>query len=665
MRTKIAPCLAAALWLAGCSPTGSPTRSSTTGGGGISGRAQLTGIHTRPSVAQQAVSGDIAKATLEYARAERAALGLSQLDDFATIKVHAGLDGLQHVRLQQLHAGIKVWGADTVVHTSGAKIQALTGNVVIGVTGLDLTPSLSVGSAMTAAKADYGAQAKAADPLAYARESSELVILPQKGNIARLAWHVVFFTELQAGIKPGLWNYFVDAHDGALLYKFNAIHTAVQQASGPGGNAKVPRTWTDSLDVESSGTGFVMSTTKLETTDMNHGTSGQGTDVTSPTLNFNDAPIDDAHGFAEITVNMLNEWFGYNSIDNMGFKIISRVHYGTSYENAFWDGQEMTYGDGASTFYPLSGALDVVAHEIDHGFTSNHSNLTYSGMSGGMNESFSDIAGTAAKFYFDPSTATFDLGGDVFKQPNEALRYMCDPKKDGASIDNAKDYTDFLDVHYTSGVMNKAFCRAAKRLSSGSPDGAATATGVQRAAKAWYLANANYWTSSSTFTQGCKGVLDAATSLQYTEAEIAALNDSWKDVGVTCDGTEPPPPPPPPPGMCAHEICSTGSKLESGCDPCVTKICAQDGFCCSNSWDSICVNEVSSICGLTCGSPPPPPPPPPMCEHPICQTGSKLESTCDPCVTKICTQDSFCCASSWDSLCVGEVKSICGQTCGQ
>src|SRR5262249_45307046 len=175
----------------------------------------------------------------------------------------------------------------------------------------------------------------------------------------------------------------------------------------------------------------------------------------------------------------------------------------------------MTYGDGASFFYPLSGALDVVAHEIDHGFTSKHSNLTYYGQSGGMNESFSDIAGTAAKFYYSPSTATFDLGGDVFKNPTGALRYMCDPPKDGYSIDNLSNYNDGIDVHFSSGIMNKAFCRTAKRLSGGNPDGTATADGVKKAAKAWYLANASYWTAGSTFVQGCQGVYDAAKALTY------------------------------------------------------------------------------------------------------------------------------------------------------
>src|SRR4029078_150841 len=99
----------------------------------------------------------------------------------------------------------------------------------------------------------------------------------------------------------------------------------------------------------------------------------------------------------------------------------------------------MTYGDGANTFYPLSGSVDVVAHEINHGFTSFHSNLTYSGQSGGNNESFSDIAGAISSFWYHGifrGHGEFDLGRDIFRG-DTALGFMCNPPQDGISIDDA------------------------------------------------------------------------------------------------------------------------------------------------------------------------------------------------------------------------------------
>jgi subtilisin-like proprotein convertase family protein len=86
------------------------------------------------------------------------------------------------------------------------------------------------------------------------------------------------------------------------------------------------------------------------------------------------------------------------------------------------------------------------------------------------------------------------------------------------------------------------------------------------------------------------------TVVDHAAQDVGTI-DSWS-LNITANCGAPPPPPPPP--TCAHGICTTGAKLTSGCDPCVTQICAADSFCCASSWDSICVGEVSSICGQTC-----------------------------------------------------------------
>lgn len=487
------------------------------------------------------VSGDLALAAVDYVHGRRAVLGLSEEDDLVVRSVKQGAGGLSHVRMQQQFRGVRVFGGDVVVHASNGVFRSLSGSLTRGLKSFDVTPQVTEGEALFSAKADYAALAKSIpDALVFEREKVELVLFPNENGGVRLAWHVEFFTELQNDVDPGLWNYFVDAKSGVFLSKFNGIHT-LSQASGPGGNGKVSRTWTSSLDVEPSGASYKMDTSRLVTVNMNGAQGGQGTVVTGPLSNIGDAAINDAHGFAEATLDMLSDWFGYESIDGNGFKIRSRVHYGHQYENAFWDGTQMTYGDGASWFYALSGDVDVVSHEIHHGFTEFHSDLVYSGQSGGINESFSDVAGTAAEFFVEGASADWDMGRDIFKQDG-ALRYMCDPPQDGASIDHASEYTPGMGVHYSSGVFNKAFCRASRRLSTGSPTGSATANGVKRAATAWYEANANYWTSSTTFTQGCQGIVDAATALGYSATEIAAIRDSFTDVGVICAGaTEPPP----------------------------------------------------------------------------------------------------------------------------
>ena len=214
---------------------------------------------------------------------------------------------------------------------------------------------------------------------------------------------------------------------------------------------------------------------------------------------------------------MYNAYTGANALS---FQLVMKVHYKTNYENAFWNGSAMSFGDGASTFYPLVNA-DVSGHEVSHGFTEQHSNLTYSGQSGGMNEAFSDMGGEATEYYWKGSN-DFLVGAEIFKG-NGALRYMCNPTQDGGSIDNAANYTSSMDVHYTSGVYNKAFCTLAKKSGWDTP----------KAFKVFARANANYWTASSTFNQGACGVETAAGDLGYSVADVTA---AFNVVGVSCSG---------------------------------------------------------------------------------------------------------------------------------
>ena len=108
---------------------------------------------------------------------------------------------------------------------------------------------------------------------------------------------------------------------------------------------------------------------------------------------------------------------------------------------------------------------------------------------------------------------------------------------------------------------------------------------------------------------------------------------------------------------CPFGLCSvSGSPMVNGCDPCVSSVCAADPYCCSTAWDSACVNEVETVCGQAdcVGS---------SCAHLVCSTGVALTSGCHSCVSTICLFDSYCCTTAWDSTCVNEVASYCGLTC--
>jgi vibriolysin len=488
------------------------------------------GLAAFPTIApaRRARSMDPGAAAIAYVTAAAESAGAKNAEYKVLSVAKDVADGLTHVRLQQLHDGVSVWGADVAVHMSDASVLGAGGSLAANIALPSAATTLDGAAALTLAKKErYGSRVVVTE-----REKTERVVyIDARGN-AHAAVHTSFFNELQGNVEPALWNHIYDASSGKLLARWNELHT-LEQADGPGGNPKVTQSWNGLLDVEPRGDTFVMTTSRLKTLNMRNGTSN-GVEVTGALKGgFTDSVINDGHGYAEITLNFLKDWMGRDSINDNGFVIVSRIHYSRQYENAFWDGQQMTYGDGKTTFYPLTGGVDVIAHEVDHGFTSFHSGLAYSNQAGGLNEGFSDIAGKAAEWYLR-GTGNFDIGRDVFKG-DRALRYMCNPTQDGRSIDNAANMRPSLDPHFSSGVPNKAFCVGAKRLSSGTSDGAATQDGVKRAAQAYYLANARYWTSSTTFVQGCKGVLDAARALEYTADEIAHLQAGWAAVGVTCN----------------------------------------------------------------------------------------------------------------------------------
>jgi len=498
-------------------------------------------------------------------------LGLSSADEFQVMSVSSGQDGLRHARLQQVHAGVPVYGAEIVVHADESTFIGLNGYVTKHLGDFDVASPIGEASALEAARQ---ARAPGAD-VSYRTAEAELFVVPrEEGTGADLAWRVELFNETQADLPIGRWFYFVDARDGDVISSYDALNT--EQASGPGGNAKKSRTWSAQLDVEPMDGQFAMQTDRLVTYDMAGGTALPAMPVRGPLDPISDAAIDDAHGYAEVTLNMMRDWFGHDSIDDSGFVIVSRVHYDMGFENAFWDGTQMTYGDGADKFYPLSGSVDVVAHEINHGFTSFHSDLAYEGMSGGLNESFSDIAGALAEFNLEADGADFMVGEDIFKQEG-ALRYMCDPRADRAfykkeynlddfgSIDHASDFDRGLDVHFSSGVPNKAFCLSVARFKA-TTNGGSTVDAARKVGAAWYEANASYWTSGTTYTEGCQGVIDAARALGYSSEEVAALSESWEDVGVHCGGQP--------------EVCDDDDRCEPGVgETCAS--CSSDCGACS------------------------------------------------------------------------------------
>lgn len=191
-------------------------------------------------------------------------------------------------------------------------------------------------------------------------------------------------------------------------------------------------------------------------------------------------------------------------------QLIMRVHYGRNYANAFWDGEQMSFGDGDYSFYPLV-SLSIGAHEISHGFTEQHSNLVYFGQSGAINEAFSDMAAQAAEYYLDNKNS-WKIGHDIIKStsPMAAIRFMDNPSLDKHSIEFAHHYRDGMDVHYSSGVYNKLFY-----LIATTPN-----WNTHKAFKLMLKANMDYWTPTTTFTEAACGIIYAAKDLRYSINDV-------------------------------------------------------------------------------------------------------------------------------------------------
>ncbi|MBV8801868.1 MAG: M4 family metallopeptidase, partial [Gammaproteobacteria bacterium] len=237
-------------------------------------------------------------------------------------------------------------------------------------------------------------------------------------------------------------------------------------------------------------------------------------------------PSNDALFVGKVVQEMYRKWYNIPAlVDDKGkaMMLIMRVH--EYMDNAYWDGSSMTFGDGIDMFYPLV-SLGVGAHEISHGFTQQHSGLEYWSQSGGLNESFSDMAAQAAEFYANGHNS-WQIGPEIMKGDG-ALRYMDDPTKDcnggspgdWCSIDNVKDYYDGLDVHFSSGIFNKAF------YLMGSDKGW---NNTKKAFDVMVKANQDYWTPTTSFADAACGVLKATTDFHYDTDVVKA---AFANVGI-------------------------------------------------------------------------------------------------------------------------------------
>jgi hypothetical protein len=276
-------------------------------------------------------------------------------------------------------------------------------------------------------------------------------------------------------------------------------------------------------------------------TDMNNGTNGTGVSFTDNddvwgdgTNNNRQSAAVDAHYGAGLTWDYFLFRFGRLGINGLGYQLRSRVHFDANYSNAFWNGIEVTYGDGNGN--PLV-TVDIVGHEITHGLTQMTADLIYAKESGALNESFSDIFGTMIEHYSGRNPDYLiaeDLGG--------AFRSMANPGAFGHPDHYSKrrfqarctpdaDTNDNCGVHINSGISNNAFYLLAEGGTNATSRISVPAIGRSRAESIFYRALTVYLSRTSKFIDARNATLRAAADL-YPASVRDAVARAWDAVGV-------------------------------------------------------------------------------------------------------------------------------------
>lgn len=255
-----------------------------------------------------------------------------------------------------------------------------------------------------------------------------------------------------------------------------------------------------------------------------------------------DLSVDEAFDGAGLTYDFYLQVFERNSIDDRGMRLDSTVHYGKDYDNAFWNGRQMVYGDGdGDLFRRFTGSLDVIGHELTHGVTSAEADLDYEGESGALNEHFSDVFGSLLKQWHArqrAEQADWIIGEGLFtpKVKGMGLRSM---KAPGTAYDDPvlgrdpqpahmKDFyrgtEDNGGVHVNSGIPNHAFYLASVAIGD---------FAWEKAGRVWYIALRDRLRPVSDFAAAADACLAVAGELFGAEGkEQAAVRDAWKSVGV-------------------------------------------------------------------------------------------------------------------------------------
>jgi Zn-dependent metalloprotease len=504
---------------------------------------------------------------------------------------HPGVAGHKITRAQHTFKGLRVFGSESVVVTNNAgdivssSVSDRRPGLVpsAAATPVDMTPALTSEQAIDVA-------VRSASPRGVHRwtPSAELLLYPIMKTVRvasaankpeaelnaldvqevverhELAYYVQ--TRMAQDGKPFYYDTVVNAKTGAIIAQWQALQTAIGQGKSQY-NGVVP------ISTSQSGGTFQMLDPTRAITNANHSSSNNpnpgsvyanSTNNWGDGLQYNGGSTTDANG-QTAAVNalwgLMNTYdtnknvLGWQSLDGNNTSTYIAVHVDKNYDNAFYDDscKCMYIGDGS--FFNSLGSIDVIGHEMSHGVTASTADLIYSGESGGLNESNSDIGGDMVEAYaraggtgnLVPATGNDWMTGKEISKSGEPLRWMYKPSKDGNSPDAWSSSLKNLDVHYSSGPNNRMFYF----LSQGSnadpasdhhskylvkKPAAMSGIGNDKAYRIWFKALTTKFTSSTNYADARNKVLASAQELYGAGSkEAIAVKRAYAAINVGAD----------------------------------------------------------------------------------------------------------------------------------
>lgn len=501
--------------------------------------------------------------SLEVLRGRATMRATGSADDLRVEKVSIDELKMAHTRVRQTVDEVPVWEGEAIVHLNDDGTTASVTDDLKEAIAVNTQANLSADEAIKAAMRMYrGSRRLTSEPTA------DLWVFRAEDR-DHLAYRVSMRREdgTKATAMPVI---FVDAQTGEKVYEYDNLQTASGASLYSG---------TVNISTSVAGSTYYMedTTRRMGTFNMNNtgntstgsgGTQSRYTDTNDVWDTTAQNAGVDAHYGAAATYDYYKNVHGRNGIDgnngpgsttaaaNSAIALVpSRVHFGTGYNNAFWNGNAMTYGDGdGSSFTPLV-TLDIAGHEMTHGITERSANLTYANESGALNESMSDVFGAMVESYVRGGGVTEDtwkIGEQAYTPgtAGDALRSMKDTHSGGDPDHYSERYTGTADnggVHTNSGIGNWVYYAAAAGGTNHVSGVNVTGMGTTAAGKIWYRALTVYMTSSTNYAGARTATLNAATDLYgSTSAQYTTTATAWCAAGIgACPSANPTPTPTP------------------------------------------------------------------------------------------------------------------------